>query len=89
MSSEKGTVRLDYHIGRHYVTNIICAELHYTFNIEVSELYIVIVMTEILGTFIVSDETLADGCKCRLSLFIAPVLLAHSGCLNLLLSQHT
>jgi len=33
----------------------ICAELHFTLNIEVSEWYVVIVMGEILGTFIVSN----------------------------------
>lgn len=41
------------------ITNIschvvsICAELHYTLSIEVSEWYMVIVITEILGMFIV------------------------------------
>jgi hypothetical protein len=43
------------------ITNIschvvsICAELHYTLNIEVSEWYMVIVMSGILDMFIVSD----------------------------------
>lgn len=65
-----------------------CAELHYTLNIEVSEWYMVIVMTEILGMFVVSNLPLADEFICRLSLLMARVLLAHCGCLNLLLSQH-